>query len=1051
MFKPVSSDMNFSESEEKIIKFWEENNIFEKTQELLKNNERFVFFEGPPTANGKPHPGHVLGRAIKDVFNRYKTMKGFYVPRKAGWDTHGLPVEIEVEKKLGLDGKQAIEKYGVEEFIKHCKESVFTYKEEWEKMTKRLGYWINMDDPYVTMDNRYIESIWWALKTIFEKNMLYFGHKILPYCPRCGTAVSSHEVAQGYRQAKDPSVFVKFETGEENTFFLVWTTTPWTLISNVALAVNKNEKYVRIKTNDCELILAEKRLNIITEDYEIIQKFDGKTIEGKKYNQLFNFCKLPDGKNGFHVVHADFVSMDDGTGIVHIAPAFGEDDNQVGKTHNFAFFQPVNLEGKFEDFVDEFKGMFVKDADPEIIYNLKKRGLLYRSEKIEHTYPFCWRCDSPLLYYARQSWFIKTSEIRDRLLKNNQQINWIPEYIKDGRFGNFLENVIDWAISRERYWGTPLNIWVCENGECDHKISIGSIKELKEKAINCPENIELHKPYVDEVFIKCEKCGKTMKRVSEVIDCWFDSGCMHTAQWNYPEHDNGEFEKSMPAEFISEGIDQTRGWFYSLLATSTLLYDKAPYKNCLVTAHVLGKDGLKMSKSKGNTVDTWDIFNKQGADAIRWYFFSSSPAWVPKAFYPEAVTETIQKFLGTFKNVYSFFVLYSNIDGFVPGKFNSDEPLPLLDEWILSYYNQTVDTVNNSMEIYDVTKATRVIQEFVDNLSNWYLRRSRRRFWASDFDHDKISAYNTLYSILKGLSILCAPFVPFISEEIYQNLVREIDKNAPLSVHMEKFPSAHKNIIKPELHELMENTIQIVSMGRAARNNSKIKNRQPLSSMTVGGLSSDSVNLLKQTINLITDELNIKNVNFADDSSEFVNFEIAPNFKTLGPKYGKMVNKIKENLFNMNCESKNSIAQKLLSGENVMINIEGSELNLSLDDVAIQSNGKEDFSVVTENGIFVALDTHITEELLHEGYVRELVNKIQNMRKSSGFDVLDRIELSIIAENSINNAISNYKDYLKQETLCDNIISEKDSRFSQYQKWDINGIEVEISVIKVSA
>ncbi|MGM0606833.1 MAG: isoleucine--tRNA ligase [Candidatus Muiribacteriota bacterium] len=1046
MFKKVDNNLNFAVSEEKIIEFWKKNKVFEKTQEKNSKDNPFVFYEGPPTANGKPHPGHVLGRAIKDVFNRYKTMKGFFVPRKAGWDTHGLPVEIEVEKNLGLDGKQAIEEYGVEKFIKHCKSSVFKYQEEWERMTDRLGYWINMDDPYVTMHNSYIESIWWALKQIFEKDMLYFGHKILPYCPRCGTAVSSHEVAQGYKQTKDPSVFIKFKLADEDAYFLVWTTTPWTLISNVALAINRSEKYVRIQTEKGELILAKKRLEVIEEDYKIIQEFDGKAIVGKKYQQLFEYCELQEGKKGFEVVHADFVSMEDGTGIVHIAPAFGEDDNKIGVENNLGFFQPVSLEGKFEENIIDFKGMFVKDADPEILYVLKKRNQLYKSRKVEHTYPFCWRCDSPLLYFARESWFIKTSEIRDRLLKNNDQINWIPDYIQKGRFGNFLENVIDWAISRERYWGTPLNIWICENNKCGHKVSVGSIEELKSKAINCPDDIELHKPYVDDVYLKCPQCNSKMKRVSEVIDCWFDSGCMHTAQLHYPFENKEEFEKSMPAEFISEGIDQTRGWFYSLLATSTLLYDKPAYKNCLVTAHVLGKDGYKMSKSKGNTVDTWDIFNKQGADAIRWYFYSCSPAWTPKAFYPEAVTETIQKFLGTLKNTYSFFVLYANIDGYNPNKFKTGRELPLLDKWILSYYNRVAVEVNEYMEKYDVTKATRAIQEFVDNLSNWYLRRSRRRFWASEFNEDKISAYNTLYTVLTELSKLCAPFVPFISEDIYQNLVVEIDENAPLSVHMDDYPEGNRELIDSELEELMENTIKIVSMGRAARNDSKIKNRQPLSELTVGGLNKSVEQNLHKTLYLIQEELNIKDVNFAEDNSRFVNFELKPNFKTLGPKYGKLVNKIKEYLANMNEEIKNSIAKKLLQNEEqVIINIESSEVSLSHEDVNILSHGKKDFSVITESGVFVALNTHITPELLEEGFVRELVNKVQNMRKSNEFNVMDRILLFVDSDSELEKAVENFEDYLKSETLCNKIIFEKDDSLD-YMEWNINGKNVKLAL-----
>ncbi|MCK9223479.1 MAG: isoleucine--tRNA ligase [Candidatus Muirbacterium halophilum] len=1047
MFKSVNTNLNLSESEKQILEFWAKNDIFKKTLKNSEGKQKFVFYEGPPTANGKPHPGHVLGRAIKDLFNRYKTMQGFHVPRKAGWDTHGLPVEIEVEKKLGLDGKQEIENYGIEKFITHCKESVFTYKEEWEKMTERLGFWVDMDNPYITMDNNYIESIWSALKKIWEKDLLYFGHKIVPYCPRCGTTVSSHEVAQGYKQAKDPSVFIKFKIKDEDCYFLVWTTTPWTLISNIALAINAKETYVRVKNNNEELILAKARLEVLEGDYEIIQEFTGKAIIDKKYEQLFSYCPLNKEKNGFVVVEADYVSMSDGTGIVHIAPAFGEDDYQVGLKNNLDVFQPIDLAGKFKENVIDFKGMFVKDADPEIIYNLKTRNLMYKSGKIEHTYPFCWRCDSPLLYFARESWFIKMSELRDRLLKNNQDINWYPEYIKDGRFGNFLENVIDWAISRERYWGTPLNIWICENKECNHKESIGSIAELKEKAIDCPDNIELHKPYVDEVYLKCEKCESKMKRVSEVIDCWFDSGCMHTAQWHYPFENKEEFESSIPADFISEGIDQTRGWFYSLLATSTLLYDKAPFKNCLVTAHVMGKDGLKMSKSKGNTVDTWEIFDNQGSDAVRWYFYVSSPAWVPKAFYPEAITETIQKFLGTLKNVYSFFVLYANIDGYTPNKFKNHNKIPLIDKWIISYYNDTVKYVTECLENYDMTKSSRKIQTFVDDLSNWYLRRSRRRFWASDFNDDKISAYNTLYSILTGLSKLCAPFIPFMAEEMYQNLVVSFNTGKE-SVHMENFPVANNSLIDNELHIIMEATMQIVSMGRAARNESKKKNRQPLKEMIIGGLSSEIQKNLNLTLELILDELNVKNVNFASDNSDFVNFELKPNFKTLGPKYGKLVNKIRVYLDEMPQKSRNKIAQDLLKHEDVQINVDTNEIKLCYEDINIISHGKEDFSVISENELFVALNTHLDEELTFEGYTRELVNKIQNMRKDEGFEVMDRIALSILSDDAIKNAYNKYGNYLTKETLCDNVSFDKKEGYS-YKNWDINGIEVEIGIKKI--
>jgi isoleucyl-tRNA synthetase len=1034
-YKKVSSSMNFVSMEEDILKFWEQNDIFKKSEEQSKDREKFTLFDGPPTANGKPHIGHVLTRVIKDIIPRYKIMKGYRVLRKAGWDTHGLPVELEVEKKLGISGKPQIESYGVEDFIKKCKDSVFTYANEWKQMSERVGYWIDMENPYVTYHNDYIESVWWALKQIWDKDLLYKGYKVVPYCPRCGTALSSHEVAQGYKDVKDSSIYVKFKVkNEDNTFFLVWTTTPWTLPSNVALAVNKNEDYVKAQHDGETLILAEARLSLLCEDTVVVDKFKGEKLLGMEYEPLYTFV-VPD-KKAYYVTHGDFVTLTDGSGIVHIAPAFGEDDFNLGKKYDLPLVQLVDAQGKFKDAVTPWKGKFVKDADRSITAELESRGHLFKEEKHEHSYPFCWRCDTPLLYYARDTWFIKTTAVKDKLLANNDTINWLPDNIKKGRFGNFLENVIDWGISRERYWGTPLNIWTCD---CGHKECIGSIEELKEKGINVPENIELHKPYIDAVKLKCPHCGKEMKRVSEVIDCWFDSGSMPFAQWHYPFENKEEFDNNFPAQFISEAVDQTRGWFYTLLVISTLLFDRAPFENCIVLGHVQDKNGQKMSKHKGNVLNPWDVLNKEGADATRWYFYAGSAPWLPSRFYEDAVTEYQRKFMGTLWNVYAFYILYADIDNFNPAEHEFKPENNVMDRWITSKLNSIIKTVDEYLASYRITEAARAMSDFVDELSNWYVRRNRSRFWQSEMTEDKIAAYMSLYNVLEKFTKLAAPFVPFMTEEIYQNIVRNVDENAPLSIHLCKYPEVDSSLIDEKLEDEMEVAYRIVQLGRAARNEANIKNRQPLSRMLVNFRKES---LPEYYIDIIKDELNIKDVQFRDDIEEYVEYGVKINFPVLGPKYGKLVPKIGEALKKA---SPYEVSKSIKAEGAYTVDVMEKEIALTSEDVDVTMKGREGYTFQTNGPISIILDKELTGELINEGYLREIISKIQNMRKDSGFEVSDRIAFYYFGNEKLKNIIDNNLDFIKSETLADTV-SEEENNEAQYTEWSINGEKLNMAV-----
>lgn len=1038
MYKKVSSSLNFVAMEEEILKFWKENDVFKKSEEARKNGEYYTLYDGPPTANGKPHIGHVITRVVKDIIPRYKTMKGYRVLRKAGWDTHGLPVELEVEKHLGISGKPQIEKYGVEDFIKQCKNSVFTYANEWKEMSERVGYWIDMDNPYVTYHNEYIESVWWALKKIWDKGLLYKGHKVVPYCPRCGTALSSHEVAQGYKDVKDASIYVKFKSRNmDNTYFLVWTTTPWTLPSNVALCINKDETYVRAEYEGQYLILAKERLSLLGEDIKASEFFKGEKLLGEEYEPLFSFVN-PE-KKAYYVTAGDFVTLTDGSGIVHIAPAFGEDDFNIGKKYDLPMIQLVDTQGNFKESVEQWKGMFVKDADKHIIKELESRGLLFMEEKHEHSYPFCWRCDTPLLYYARDTWFIKTTAIKDELLKNNDTINWLPDNIKKGRFGNFLENVIDWGISRERYWGTPLNIWTCR---CGHKECIGSIEELKEKGVSVPENIELHKPYIDAVKLRCPHCGGEMSRVSEVIDCWFDSGSMPFAQWHYPFENKEEFDKNFPAQFISEAVDQTRGWFYTLLVISTILFEKAPFENCIVLGHVQDKYGYKMSKHKGNVLSPWDVLNKEGADATRWYFFSGSAPWLPSRFYEDAVIEYQRKFMGTIWNVYAFYVLYADIDNFNPKNYEFKTGSNVMDRWIISKLNSLVKDVDEYLDSYRITEAARALSDFVDELSNWYVRRNRARFWQSEMTDDKVSAYMTLYNVLEKFLRLAAPFVPFITEEIYQNIVRGADNEAPMSIHLCKYPECDEALIDTTLEDEMDVAYKIVQLGRAARNEANIKNRQPLSSMLV---SFKKGSLPEYYTDVIRDELNIKEVQFKDDIKEYVEFGFKINFPILGPKYGKLVPKIGEAL---KSASPVEASSSLKSDGAFRVNVSGEEVALTGEDVEVTMKGREGFAFQTNGHISVVLDKTLTDELINEGYTREIISKIQNMRKDSGFEVADRIAFYYYGNSRLSSVIDDNLEFIKSETLSD-VVSEENKDSLSYTEWNINGEKLNMAVMKL--
>ncbi len=1049
MYEKVDNTLNFVDREKKIGKFWKENDIFQKSIDSRMEGETYTFYDGPPTANGKPHIGHVLTRVIKDMIPRYRTMKGYMVPRKAGWDTHGLPVELEVEKLLGLDGKEQIEEYGLEPFIKHCKESVWKYKGMWEDFSDTVGFWADMDDPYVTYDNNFIESEWWALKQIWEKGLLYKGFKIVPYCPRCGTPLSSHEVAQGYKSVKERSAIVRFKVVGEDAYFLAWTTTPWTLPSNVALCVNPDDDYLKVKANDGYTYyiareLADKVLSSLATDdksaYEILETYKGSDLEYKEYEPLFDFVKPvceKQNKKGHYITCDSYVTMSDGTGIVHIAPAFGEDDANVGRKYDLPFVQFVDGSGNLTSETP-YAGKFVKDADKFVLIDLEKAGLLFDAPKFEHDYPHCWRCDTPLIYYARDSWFIKMTAVKDDLIRNNNTINWIPESIGKGRFGDWLKNVQDWGVSRDRYWGTPLNIWECE---CGHRHSIGSIAELKEMSDNCPEEIELHRPWIDAVTIKCPECGKQMTRVKEVIDCWFDSGAMPFAQWHYPFENKETFEKNFPASFISEAVDQTRGWFYSLLAESTLLFNKAPYKNVIVLGHVQDENGQKMSKSKGNAVDPFEALATYGADAIRWYFYSNSAPWLPNRFHGGAVTEGQRKFLGTLWNTYAFFVLYANIDNFDATKYTLDyDKLPVMDKWILSKLNTLVKETDNYLENYKITEASRILQEFVDELSNWYVRRSRERFWVKDMPQDKINAYMTLYTTLVTLSKAAAPMIPFMTEEIYQNLVRSVDKTAPESIHLCDYPIADEKFIDIELEKNMEDVLSIVVLGRSARNASAIKNRQPIGKMYI---NASDINLDKFYTDIIAEELNVKEVEFTDDVESFISYNIKPQLKTVGPKYGKYLGGIKNALSEI--DSAKAVKDVNTVGY-ITLSIDGNEIKLEKEDLLIESAKSDGYASESDNGITVVLDTTLSEELIEEGFVREIISKIQTMRKESGFEVMDNITLYVSDNEKIEKIVEKNSEFIKEDVLAKEITIGAST--DSLKEWNINGENVKIGVVK---
>lgn len=1043
LYNKIDSSLSFVEREKQILNFWQENKIFEKSVKLRENSDVFTFYDGPPTANGLPHIGHVLTRSVKDIIPRYRTMKGYKVLRKAGWDTHGLPVELEIEKELNISGKPQIESYGVEPFIKKCKHSVFTYESLWKEMSDQVGFWADMDNPYVTYHNEYIESVWWALKEIWNKGLLYKGHKVIPYCSRCGTSLSSHEVAQGYKDVKDFSATAKFKVKDkENEYLLAWTTTPWTLPSNVSLVVNADEEYVKLEANGEIYILAKELIKSNfenAEDLKILETFKGEALRGVEYEPLFDYAKNSlDGKKAFYVICDDYVNLSDGTGIVHTAPAFGEDDARIGRENDLPFIQFVDEQGKMTKEVTDWAGMFFKDADLEVIKRLKSENKLLKSEKYEHNYPFCWRCDTPLIYYARDTWFIAMTKVRDKLVANNQTVNWMPDNIKDGRFGNFLQNVIDWGLSRERYWGTPLPIWECE---CGHREAIGSIDELKKMSCDCPDNIELHKPYIDNVHLNCPKCSQKMTRVSEVIDCWFDSGCMPFAQWHYPFENKEIFEENFPADFISEAVDQTRGWFYTLMAISTLLFDKAPYKNVIVLGHVQDKDGKKMSKSKGNAISPEEVLNKQGADAVRWYFYTNSSPWLPNRFYEEAINEAQRKFMGTLWNTYAFYVLYANIDNFNPLEHTLDiNNLSSMDKWILSKLNSLIKFVDAGLEEYKLTETSRAIAEFTDELSNWYVRRCRERFWAKGMEQDKINAYMTLYKVLVDLIKISAPYTPFIAENIYQNLVHNIDKNAPESVHLCDFPKVGESFIDKNLEENMENVLSIVVAGRSARNSANIKNRQPIGNMYV---KSQEVELSSEFLEIIKDELNIKNVEFKTDFSEFISYLFKPQLRTVGKKYGKIVPLISEYL---KSSDGNKLMEELKANSLIKFEVDGTLVELAEDDIIYETTQTERFTSETYKNVSVAIDTHLTDELIEEGFVRELISKIQTMRKEANFEILDRILVYNNGNEKIAKIFENNKEQIKEDVLADDILAGSTEGYSK--DWDINGEKVTISLVK---
>ena len=1050
MYKQVPTSLNFVDREKAVEKFWEDNDIFKKSMEHRKEGETYTFYDGPPTANGKPHIGHVETRTIKDMIPRYRTMKGYMVPRKAGWDTHGLPVELEVEKMLGLDGKEQIEEYGLAPFIDKCKESVWKYKGMWEDFSRTVGFWADMDNPYVTYDDNFIESEWWALKTIWDKGLLYKGFKIVPYCPRCGTPLSSHEVAQGYKAVKERSAIVRFKVKGEDAYFLAWTTTPWTLPSNVALCVNPEETYLKVKAADgytyyIAKALADKVLGSLAEEgkaaYEVLETYVGKDLEYKEYEPLYKCAgdaAEKQKKKAHFVTCDDYVTMTDGTGIVHIAPAFGEDDSRIGRNYELPFVQFVDGKG---DLTAEtpYAGKFVKDADPLVLKDLDAEGKLFDAPKFEHDYPFCWRCDTPLIYYARESWFIKMTAVKDDLVRNNKTINWIPASIGEGRFGNWLENIQDWGVSRNRYWGTPLNIWECE---CGHQHSIGSREELYKMSGNeKAKTVEFHRPYIDEITITCPECGKQMKRVPEVIDCWFDSGAMPFAQHHYPFENKDLFEQQFPANFISEAVDQTRGWFYSLLAESTLLFNKAPYKNVIVMGHVQDENGQKMSKSKGNAVDPFNALETYGADAIRWYFYTSSAPWLPKRFSGKAVQEGQRKFMGTLWNTYAFFVLYANIDNFDASKYTLEyDKLPVMDKWLLSKLNSTVAEVDSNLDQYRIPEAAKALQDFVDEMSNWYVRRSRERFWAKGMEQDKINAYMTLYTALVTICKAAAPMIPFMTEDIYQNLVRSNDASAPESIHLCDFPVVNKDHIDKKLEEDMEDVLDAVVMGRACRNEAAIKNRQPISRMYI----KSDFTLSEFYQEIIEDELNVKEVVFTDDVRDFTSYTFKPQLRTVGPKYGKQLGGIQKHLAALDG---NAAMDELNADGALKFDVDGVAVELTKDDLLIDMAQKEGYVSQEDNKMTVVLDTNLTPELVEEGFVYEIISKIQTMRKESGFEVTDHIRVSINGNDRLSEIARKNKDAISGKVLADELTS--GAEYAVSKEWNINGENAVIAVERV--
>ena len=1039
MYQKVSTDLNFVKREEQVLEFWQKENIFKKAQKQGEGKPDYTFYDGPPTANGKPHIGHVLTRCIKDLFPRYKSMDGYNVLRKAGWDTHGLPVELEVEKQLGLDGKEQIEAYGVEDFIQKCKQSVWQYKNEWERLSERVGYWADMEHPYITYDNDYIESEWWALKEIHKKGLLYKGHKVVPYCPRCGTALSSHEVAQGYKDITEKSATVRFKsTDQPDTYFLAWTTTPWTLPSNVCLCVNGDVEYVKVKKGDVSYILAEALAEkLLGEEIVIQQKYKGKDLVGMHYEPLFACTAAAcGGKDAFYIIADDYVTTTDGTGIVHNAPAFGEDDARVCRENGLPFVQLVDTKGEMCGGTP-WDGTFVKKADPLILAELEKEGKLFDAPVFTHSYPHCWRCDTPLIYYARSTWFVKMTALHDELMRNNNAINWLPDNIREGRMGNFLDNVIDWGISRERYWGTPLPVWTCE---CGHIHVVGSRAELREMGENVPEDIELHKPFIDAVELTCPVCGKKMKREKEVIDCWFDSGSMPFAQWHYPFENKEMFEQHFPANFISEAVDQTRGWFYTLSAIGALLFDRAPFENCIVLGHVQDKEGKKMSKHLGNVVNPWEVLDKQGADAVRWYFYTNSAPWLPNRFYADAVSEAQRRFMGTLWNTYAFYILYAEIDQFDPTQYKLSENLGVMDRWILSRLNSTVKSVRGYLDQYLITEAAKELSAFVDELSNWYVRRCRERYWGSEMTQDKIDAYMTLYTVLETFCRLMAPFTPFVAESIYQNLVRSVDAGAPESVHLCNYPQVEEARIDAELEKNMNAVLRMVALGRACRNAANIKNRQPIAAMYVGGIEE----IPEMYAQVVKGELNVKEVHFGAAADEYINYIVKPQLRILGPKYGKNLGAIRKYLAEANGSE---VVNAVRNGKLYCFEVNGQMVELNENDLLIEPIQKEGYAVEVEGDLAVIIDTNITPELEEEGNVREIVSKVQAMRKEAGFEVVDHICIYVAEGSEVEQIVSGNQEQIAADTLADRIVV--GSVAGYVKQWDINGRKATFGVEKI--